>query len=121
VGNLLDLEKQEHLAPEILVTPTGKTYTMVAPTITKRLLKNSKGFIGTTFEIIPSLSSGIQDVQKGPSSKAAGHLAGGAYEGVREHDKGPRTPLADFFNILLRIISSWWLAKARGKQQLCLH
>ena len=42
-----------------------------------------------------------QDVQKGPSSKAGGALARGAYTGVREHDKGPRTPLADFFNILL--------------------
>jgi len=28
-------------------------------------------------------------------------LARGAYTGVREHDKGPRTQLADFFNILL--------------------
>ena len=54
----------------------------------------------------------MQDVQKGPlaraqplrrgrSSKAAGPLACGAYTGVREQDKGPRTPLADFFNILL--------------------
>ena len=42
-----------------------------------------------------------QDVQKGPSSKAAGHLARGAYTAVREQDKGPRTPLAAFFNILL--------------------
>ena len=42
-----------------------------------------------------------QDVQKGPSSKASGALARGAYTGVREHDKGPRTQLADFFNILL--------------------
>ncbi|MBA3968249.1 MAG: hypothetical protein H0X47_21235 [Nitrospirales bacterium] len=53
-----------------------------------------------------------QDVQKGPSSpvlrllegKAAGDLAGGAYEGVREHDKGPSTQLADFFNTLLEIL-----------------
>jgi len=35
VGNLLNLEKQEHLAPKALVTPTGETYAMVAPTITK--------------------------------------------------------------------------------------
>lgn len=35
VGNLLDLEKEEHLAPKALVTPTGETYAMVAPTITK--------------------------------------------------------------------------------------
>jgi hypothetical protein len=46
-----------------------------------------------------------QDVQKGPSGKAAGALARGAYTGVREHDKGPRTPLADFFNILLDLPS----------------
>ena len=42
-----------------------------------------------------------QVVQKGPSNKAAGPLAGGAYAAVREHDKGPRTQLADFFNNLL--------------------
>jgi len=35
VGNLLNLDKQEHLAPKALVTPTGETYAMVAPTITK--------------------------------------------------------------------------------------
>ena len=35
------------------------------------------------------------------SSKAAGPLAGGAYAGIREPDNGPRTPLADFFIILL--------------------
>ena len=35
VGNLLNLEKEEHLAPKALVTPTGETYAMVAPTITK--------------------------------------------------------------------------------------
>ena len=46
-------------------------------------------------------SVATQDVQKGPSSKAAGPLAGGAYKKVREHGKGPRTPLAAFFNILL--------------------
>ena len=34
------------------------------------------------------------------SSKAAGPLVRGAYRGVREDDKGTRTPLADFFNIL---------------------
>ena len=64
--------------------------------------------MGQTF----SLPIALQDVQKGlspersrfggaRSSKAAGPLARGAYTGVREHDKGPRTPLADFFNILL--------------------
>ena len=35
------------------------------------------------------------------SSKAAGPLVRGADTVVREHDNGPRTPLADFFNILL--------------------
>ena len=35
VGNLLNQEKEEHLAPKALVTPTGETYAMVAPTITK--------------------------------------------------------------------------------------
>ena len=35
VGNLLNLEKQEHLAPKALVTPNGETFAMVAPTITK--------------------------------------------------------------------------------------
>ena len=36
---------------------------------------------------------------KKASSKAAGPLARGAYAlSVREHDKGPRTPLAGFFN-----------------------
>ena len=35
VGSLLNLEKMEHLAPKALVTPTGETYAMVAPTITK--------------------------------------------------------------------------------------
>ena len=35
VGNLLNLEKKEHLAPMALVTPQGETYAMVAPTITK--------------------------------------------------------------------------------------
>ncbi len=43
---------------------------------------------------------GKQNIQKDSSSKAAGHLARGAYGSVREHDKGPRTPLASFFNIL---------------------
>ena len=42
-----------------------------------------------------------RDVQNGSSSKAAGTLAHGAYTKVREYDKGPRTPLAAFFNILL--------------------
>jgi len=44
-------------------------------------------------------SSARGDVQKGVFSKAAGALARGAYGGVREHDKGPRTPLTPFFNI----------------------
>jgi len=35
VGNLIDLNKQEHLAPKVLVTPGGEMYAMVAPTITK--------------------------------------------------------------------------------------
>jgi hypothetical protein len=39
------------------------------------------------------------NVQKGASSKTAGHLARGAYTAVREHDKGPRTQLVPFFNI----------------------
>ena len=34
-GHLLNLAKDEHLAPKALVTPTGETYAMVAPTITK--------------------------------------------------------------------------------------
>jgi hypothetical protein len=37
-------------------------------------------------------------VQKGSTSKAAGHLARGTYWLLREHDKGLRTQLADFFN-----------------------
>lgn len=32
---MLNLEKEEHLAPKALVTPTGETNAMVAPTITK--------------------------------------------------------------------------------------
>ena len=43
----------------------------------------------------------LQGVQKVPSSKAAGSLARGAYTVVHDHDKGLRTPLADFFSILL--------------------
>ncbi|WNM58031.1 hypothetical protein [Candidatus Nitrospira allomarina] len=35
VRNLLNLEKQEHLAPKALITQTRKAYAMVAPTITK--------------------------------------------------------------------------------------
>ncbi|WP_443147778.1 hypothetical protein [Nitrospira sp.] len=31
VGNLLNLEKEEHLTPKALVTPTGETYAMVPP------------------------------------------------------------------------------------------
>jgi len=34
-AGLLNLDKQEHLAPKALVTPDGQTYAMVAPTITK--------------------------------------------------------------------------------------
>ncbi|GJL65949.1 MAG: hypothetical protein NPIRA05_09200 [Nitrospirales bacterium] len=44
VGDLLSLEKEEHLAPKALITQTGEAYTMVAPTITKRLLKKLKMF-----------------------------------------------------------------------------
>lgn len=49
-GNLLDLEKQEHPAPKALVTPTGETYGMMAPTITKDnfILVDSKGQGETT-------------------------------------------------------------------------
>jgi hypothetical protein len=45
VGNLLNLDKQEHLAPKALVTPAGETYAMVAPTITKDnfILVDSQG------------------------------------------------------------------------------
>lgn len=45
VGTLLNLEKEEHLAPKALVTPTGETYAMVAPTITKDnfILVDSRG------------------------------------------------------------------------------
>ena len=39
------------------------------------------------------------ECSKWPSSKAAGLLARGAYNGVREHAKSPRTQLAAFFNI----------------------
>jgi len=47
----------------------------------------------------PNLLEFIEEpVEKSPSSKAAGSLASGAYSLVREHDKGPRTLLADFFN-----------------------
>ncbi|MGB8221621.1 MAG: hypothetical protein WCF10_03495, partial [Polyangiales bacterium] len=35
VGSLLKLDKSEHLAPKALTTPSGETYAMVAPTITK--------------------------------------------------------------------------------------
>ncbi|UVT20266.1 MAG: hypothetical protein H8K03_21270 [Nitrospira sp.] len=34
-NTLMKLQKMEHLAPKALVTPTGDTYAMVAPTITK--------------------------------------------------------------------------------------
>jgi hypothetical protein len=37
-------------------------------------------------------------IQNGASSKAAVPWTGGAYEGVREHGQGARTPLAAFFN-----------------------
>ncbi|GJL59925.1 MAG: hypothetical protein NPIRA03_27820 [Nitrospirales bacterium] len=45
VGNLLNLEKEEHLAPKVPVTPNGETYAMVAPTITKDnfILVDSQG------------------------------------------------------------------------------
>ncbi len=51
------------------------------------------------FDSFYELPKGIGDVQKGALSKAAGALARGAYGLVREHDKGPRTPLTPFFNI----------------------
>ena len=45
VGHLLNLAKDEHLAPKALVTPAGETYAMVAPTITKDIfiLVNNTG------------------------------------------------------------------------------
>ena len=45
VDNLLNLAKDEHLAPKALVTPAGETYAMVAPTITKDIfiLVNNTG------------------------------------------------------------------------------
>ena len=49
-------------------------------------------------------------------SKAEGSLAGGAYKGVREHDNGPRTPLAGFFNTLL----DSWLPKSGIEAQPCI-
>ena len=41
----MKLQKTEHLAPKALVTPTGETYAMVAPTITKDnfILADSQG------------------------------------------------------------------------------
>jgi len=36
--------------------------------------------------------------KKASSARPQAPLARGAYDTVREHDKGPRTPLADFFN-----------------------
>ena len=44
-GNILNLEKDEHLAPKAPVTPNGETYAMVAPTITKNdfILVDSQG------------------------------------------------------------------------------
>lgn len=33
VGDLLSLEKEEHLAPKALITPAGETYGLVAPAI----------------------------------------------------------------------------------------
>ena len=44
-GNILNLEKDEHLAPKAPVTPNGETYAMVAPTITKDIfiLVNNTG------------------------------------------------------------------------------
>ena len=46
-AGLLDLGKDEHLAPSALVTPDGETYAMVAPTITKDnfIFKNASGQI----------------------------------------------------------------------------
>ena len=37
VGHLLNLEKDEHLAPKALVTPTGETYAMVAPPLPRMI------------------------------------------------------------------------------------
>ena len=36
------------------------------------------------------------------TGKAVGALASGAYTGVDEQDKWPRTQLADFFNLMLK-------------------
>ena len=44
----------------------------------------------------------LQEVQQGVVSKAAGALVRGASESVREYDKGPRTLLTPFLNLLLR-------------------
>ena len=72
-------------------------------------------YLNTTLSSHPAAR---QDVQKGPSSKAAGALASGAYEGIREHDKGLRTQLADFFNtlrvpyIMTRVTSEQWMGLA---------
>ena len=44
-GDLLNLEKDEHLAPKALITPDGEVYAMVAPTITKDnfIFKDTEG------------------------------------------------------------------------------
>ena len=39
VHNLLNVEKQEHLAPKALVTPNGETYAMVAPINQKLIIQ----------------------------------------------------------------------------------
>ena len=54
------------------------------------------------FKKAPFFPSQPRRAETRPSTgKAAGAFARGAYTGVREHDKGPRTQLGDFFNILL--------------------
>jgi len=57
-----------------------------------------------TCRLSHEFSRATGDVQKGALSKAAGALARGAYGLVREHDKGPRTPLTPFFNIPLQTL-----------------
>ena len=65
----------------------------------------------TTLELPKETPSGHGECSKRPSSKAAGPLARGAYTIVREHANGPRTPLADFFNIppygRLELMHTW--------------
>ena len=63
--------------------------------------------LGEGRRVIPTSQGNVQKSRSPPwsrfggarSSKAAGPWAGGAYTVVGEHDNGPRTPLAGFFNI----------------------